>query len=415
MSDTKYIHLVESASTLRSHTLQKRLSEHTSPDSRALWARELDIVNKHITVDKDLVDEAAKAYEDLGNLLVEKLNWEKDAITVSPQGSTSTQTLIAAPTSEKFDIDAVCQVDIARIHAEDPMAFFEEVGRALESKNAEEKNRCWRVHYTGKRFYIDFTPAVPLAAVPDNVRNAVRYRPVSKYAATALAVVDRPSKQWKTSNPAGMVAWITEQAGRQLLVQVTLENVIVAKRGDVEPVPHQEVPLSDTLRVAIRLFKRHRDMAVKRNLVIAEYSPISIIITTLLTQCYEGLADEGRRYLHPIELLADLVELLPNMIESRNGEYWIANPTVDGENFAERWNGDNSQRINAFKGWCFLLAKDLAHILSSVNPSEVRERVQETFGCVGAGGPTAGPGPAGWLTSAAPTVVSPVRPTRGLA
>lgn len=140
MSITKYAQLVEDANSQRSRTLQIALEEHVNRDDLALWARELDIVNQHITVEKDLVVEAANAYHELGNLLVEKLNWPSDAIAVSPQGSTSTQTLVAAPTAEKFDIDAVCQIEIGRVHVNDPMAFFDEVGKARDHERGREKS-----------------------------------------------------------------------------------------------------------------------------------------------------------------------------------------------------------------------------------------------------------------------------------
>ncbi|NHZ83961.1 nucleotidyltransferase [Massilia sp. CCM 8695] len=413
MAMTKYAELVEAASRGRRDVLQKAFQDTRSHGMLTECARELDAVNNHITVPSDLVDEAAQAYTELGELLVEKLRWPSEAIKIMPQGSTSTRTLVAAPTVEKFDIDAVFHVDLHRIEAKNPMGFFEEIGAALAELRAEEKNRCWRVHYPNKRFFIDFTPSVPLANVPTEVRAGMRR--VSQYAATAIAVVDRPTGQWKTSNPQGMVNWISTQADRRILLQVLLDNDVLAKRADIEAVPTQVVPLSDTLRVAIRLFKRHRDMAVRRDLVVGEFKPISVIVTTLLTQCYEGLADKGHYYHHPVELLADLAALLPHMVERRNGEFWIANPTVDGENFAERWNHDNNQRYDAFRRWCNLLERDFARILESVSPAQLRECVRETFGCTGAEASVAQVVRPGWLTAAAPTTVKPVPATRGLA
>ena len=413
MAVTKYAELVEAASYDRKNVLKKAFNDTVSHGMLTECARALDTVNNHITVDPELVHEAAQAYTKLGERLVEKLRWPSDAIIISPQGSTSTRTLVASPTAEKFDIDAICHVDLHYIDAKDPMTFFDEVGAALEGLDVDEKNRCWRIHYTGKRFFIDFTPSVPLANVPPEIR--VGMRPVSEYADTAIAVVDRPSGQWKTSNPQGMVKWISTQADRRILFDVLAEDSVLAKRADINPVPDQIVPLSDTLRVAIRLFKRHRDMAVKRNLIDGDFKPISVIVTTLLTQCYQGLADKGSRYNHPVELLADLAELLPFMIEKRNNEHWVANPTVDGENFAERWNDGNNERYHEFRKWCNVLERDLARILESVSPVDLRQRIQETIGCTGAEASTAEVTRPGWLTAAAPASVKAVPATRGLA
>jgi hypothetical protein len=341
---TKYTQLVEAASQSRSDSLKKAIHDSTIHRMLADCARELDAVNKHITVDEELVANAAKAYTDLGEMLVEKLRWDSEDIQILPQGSASTQTLIAAPTAADFDIDAVCHVDLHYTEAHDPLIFFQEVFDALLSMRPVKKNRCMRINYPNQRFYIDFTPAVPLQNVPADVRAGMRS--VSLYADTAVAVVDVPSKQWKTSNPEGMVKWVSTQADRLVLRQLVIANEALTKSADIRPVPVQAVPLSDTLRVSVRLFKRHRDMAIKRGLIIDEFMPISVIITTLLTQCYEGMADAGVTYEHPVELLADLAALLPGMVEVREDGYWIANPTVDGENFAERWNKDNNQRYS---------------------------------------------------------------------
>jgi len=411
MSNTQYGRLVEKAIQKRQRILTAALAQRPFMDSMIVWARELDIVNKRITVDSEVAEKAAKEYKRIGEHLVERLHWPQQAISVFPQGSTQTQTLIAPATSTKFDIDAVCQVDVTQIHASDPMGFFDQVGAGLEDFELEEKNRCWRVLFPSERFYIDFTPSIPLAQASFEIRRETRYR-TSLYSETALAVVDRPTKAWKTSNPEGFGKWVNTQAGRIVLRTLLLETALnKAAMDSVTPVPSQEVPLSDTLRVAIRLFKRHRDITVQRGLLQSEYQPISVIIATLLTQCYEGLADNGTTFAHPIDLLIELAELLPYMVDIQNGEYWIANPTVEGENFAERWNHDGGLRKQAFEFWCKRLAQDLNEILLAKTPEDVRTKVQRVFGCVGATSPT----PGGGLAPKAPTKVTPVTPTRGLA
>jgi len=408
----KYSELVEAAALKRSDSLLKAIQDSTIHHMLVDCARELDSVNKHITVDEELVDDAAKAYTELGEMLVKELRWGEDEIQILPQGSASTQTLIAAPTAADFDIDAVCYVELHHTEAHDPLVFFQEVFDALLPMRPVKKNRCMRINYPNQRFYIDFTPAVPLANVPADVRAGMR--PVSMYADTAVAVVDIPSQQWKTSNPLGMVKWVSTQADRIVLRQLVLATEALEKRADIHPVPLQTVPLSDTLRVSIRLFKRHRDMAVKRGLLVQEFMPISIIITTLLTQCYQGMADKGVFYDHPIELLADLAALLPGMIETREDGHWVANPTVEGENFAERWNKDNNQRFNEFHKWCKQLVADLGRILESANPTQLRERIQTVFGCVGVSAEDEMVEP-GWLAAAVPKSVKPVPPKSGLA
>lgn len=229
-----------------------------------------------------------------------------------------------------------------------------------------------------------------------------------------MAVVDTPTKQWKTSNPEGFSNWVSDQSARPLLQWLIEKSTRESYSAEsVTPVPEQEVKISDTLRVAIRLLKRHRDMAVRRNFIEPELKPISIIIVTLLTQCYEGLADKGAVYSHPIELLIDLVALMPHMVEFVEDKYWIANPTVEGENFAEKWN-ENHKLKQAFDIWTGLLLEDLNSIMSANDHVSRRKIIKEVFGCISAHSPNT-PTEGGGLAPKQPTKPHVAPPSRGLA
>ena len=410
MSMTKNAQLVENAERSRRTQLTEALASirgNVSLESAASyfqtfgpWARELNHVNQHITVRPEEINGATKAYTDAATHLMGKLDWPADAIKIIPQGSASTQTLIRPPVAPKFDIDAVGQVDISRDDANDPVKFFETVGEALEELEAIRKKRCWNIPCTSEPFYLEFTPSVPLATVPQPTlaSMAPRFLPKGEYLATALAVVDNPTKKWKTSNPAGSPNWVDETANLQLISFVALESASFDRHASIDPVPDQDVEITDTLRVAIRLFKRHRDMCVHRGLIEKDVKPISVIIVTLLTRCYSGLADLNRSYSHPVQLLSGLAELLPGMVDMENGEYHVDNPTVPGENYAERWNDDGGERYNAFVSWCKTLDADMRTILAAKNEQDIKRRVQEVFGCGpntsipgGSGGPGLAP------------------------
>lgn len=348
------------------------------------WARALKEANDHITVRPDEIEAAADAYVEVAHHLVANLKWPDHAIKILVQGSASTQTLIRSPNgNEKFDIDAVCQVDIFRVTAHNPMGFFQSVGDALQDLEAEAKKRCWTIPFPKKKFYVEFTPSVPLGTVPRHTLDAMapKYRATQEYRETALAVVDTPTRQWKTSNPAGITKWVDDTASRQLIRQVALEAVAFTKAAaDVAPVPDQDVEITDTLRIAIRLFKRHRDMCVRKNVFVNDVKPISIIIVTLLTSCYAGLADLGRTFEHPVEVLDELATLMPRLVPKIDGKYRVDNPTVEGENFAEKWNIDNEARRRAFNAWCQKLSADLKTILEEDDPQKITARVREVFG-----------------------------------
>ncbi|MDT4870887.1 hypothetical protein FQZ97_1059860 [compost metagenome] len=121
-------------------------------------------------------------------------------------------------------------------------------------------------------------------------------------------------------------------------------------------------------------------MCVRRGIIEAASKPISIIIVTLLTTCYEGLADLNRSFEHPVELLDELAALMPHLILKLDGKYRVDNPTVEGENFAEKWNDDDGERYRSFMIWCETLSADLKTILALTDPQEISKRVREVFG-----------------------------------
>ncbi|MBU9477670.1 nucleotidyltransferase domain-containing protein [Burkholderia multivorans] len=387
---------------------------------REPYAHALSLVNDHITVKQSVVDEAAAAYEDIASRLASKLNWPPGAIKIFPQGSASTKTLIRTIGNRKFDIDAVCEVDISMLEAQDPMGFFDAFGTALDGLNVERKRRCWNINIVDKPFYLEFTPSVPLRTIPLTARQMHGLNnPELEFASTALAVVDNPSRDWKTSNPAGIRDWVNRASDRSIVLEPTLE-AFDSVRASVEPVVRQSVEVEETLRVAIRLFKRHRDICVHRGHLSADAQPISIILVTLLTTCYEGLADlidDGTRvpFVHVVDALIALAELLPDMIPYYPElGYYLANPTVVDENFAERWNTDDGERAEAFRTWCGLLRADLVAIAALDDPDEMTAKTLEVFGCTAAVGPKGGNGNSG----PRPTLPSPPPPaprTSGLA
>lgn len=365
-------------------------------EKREPYAHALSLVNDHITVKAEVIEEAAVAYTEIATLLAEQLKVRQQDINIFPQGSASTRTLIRTVGSRNFDIDAVCKVDISAAEANDPMAFFEAVGTALEGKGAERKRRCWTINFAGKPYYVEFTPSVPLASVPLTARQKSSLeRNEHQFLDTALAVVDTPSKNWKTSNPAGIRDWVNQAAERTIVVQepfVACESI----QASIEPVGAQSVEVEETLRVAIRLFKRHRDMCVAREYFKSEHQPISIILVTLLTTCYEGLADliEQRaipQFPHVVDALVAIANLLPEMIHKYpDGQYHLDNPTVVDENFAERWNSDEGQRASAFRTWCAILRGDLQKIVAQTAPEKITAKTLEVFGCTNANRPTDG-------------------------
>lgn len=387
------------------------------------FAHALSIINDHITVREDEIHAASAAYDEIANRLVNELDWPRDAISVHVQGSASTKTLIRSPDRSKFDIDAICEVDISKVQARDPMAFFEAIGAALDGLDAEPKKRCWKINFNGKPFYVECTPSVPLETIPPSQQATSHLKLAEpEFATTALAVVDTPTKKWKTSNPAGIRNWVDRVAARTIVKQLILDSVTKSASANIQPVATQSVEVEETLRVAIRLFKRHRDMRVYRNEIDGEFQPISIILVTLVTTCFDGLADlidDGslQAFAHPVDALIAIADLLPLMIlHDPVLGYYLQNPTVVGENFAERWNEDDGDRAQTFDAWCGLLRADLERIAALTDQKEIETETREVFGCHAGNGPTGtnGSGGSGPFISI-PRPPKPAPSTPGLA
>ncbi|WP_414446789.1 hypothetical protein AB4851_08355 [Burkholderia sp. 22PA0099] len=176
--------------------------------------------------------------------------------------------------------------------------------------------------------------------------------------------------------------------------------------------PEQQIGIDDSLRIAIRLFKRHRDMYVRRGHIEREFQPISVILVTLVTRMYYGLAELNRTFEHYVLLLVELATLLPHMaLKLPELGYVVGNPTIEGENFAERWNDDKGERANTFAKWCGILHSDLLSILAITDRDAIEKKAREVFGCTGESGPAGGGGGGG--VPATPANRPPPPPPRG--
>lgn len=393
MGNEKYVELVREALDSGPGTLRKSIEFSESQgvfDSLGgkhqhfdRLAGTLQVAVDHITIPNDVIAKAMENYNEVAVHVRNRLDWPEEAIDVIPQGSSATKTLIRSADGSNFDIDAVLAVDYSFLDLTDPVAFFTAVGEALEKYDPEQKKRCWKLPFAGERHYLEFTPSVPLDRVLEVNQGTMHLRYASRpeYRSTALAVVNMPTKEWKTSNPKGIVYWVNTTSELQLISPI-LDSVSFSKSSaGVEPVPEQTVPLTDTLRIAIRLVKRHRDINAFLGSIDKDFQPISIIIVTLLTRAYEALAALGTQFNHPLEALIALADLLPQLIiQDERGNYLVENPTVEGENFAERWNEQGSKHAETFYGWCALLVDDLKFILAAPSTTVAEKRIYDKLG-----------------------------------
>lgn len=344
--------------------------------------RNLVRVDKFIAIDEQKVAEAEKFYREIAEALSKRLTYAESEIDIHTQGSARTRTLIRAPMRNLFDIDAICQITSSQAERQTPLEFFEQIGQTLEDAgfDIEEKKRCWRINKPQSGYYVDLTPAVPATFVSE----AQRFTYLIQYQDSAVYVVDCPQQSWKSSNPKGFAKWIEQQNefSKNLIQRITIcaDSISYSEggtRASIEDVPDQNISHEEFLLLAIRLFKRHRDIKVRDNLIDSDSKPISIIISTLLGQCVEAIVKNRRTFTSLPNLLLDIALKLPHLIPSENGMPVIPNPTAPGENFADRWLEENGKRQKTFDRWVDLLQKDIKQLITTNDP---RKKLDELFG-----------------------------------
>ncbi len=356
-------------------------------------------VNEFISVTAEDFKEAESHYQEISEAIVSELRWNSDEIAIHPQGSVATGTLIRSTfPNERFDIDAICEIASLEIGRKSPNEFFQDIGKSLKlldhNIKITPKKRCWRIEWVGEKFYIDLTPSVTTKPNDTQMLNESTKSDVA-YEATEIWVVNTPTNRWQSSNPKGMRQWVNDRnLESQVLVRKKLKIVTEGYdsiTASVEGVPSQDIAANDLLLLAIRLFKRHRDMMVRNNKINKDYKPISIIIVTLLGQCVAAMAANNRSFRSIPAFMEDVAYTLPKLIDEELGYPNIPNPTASNENFADRWLEDEGARQKTFNAWISELKKDLSILVSATSDLKRFEIIGDIFGYSGStGGPSGG-------------------------
>ena len=244
------------------------------------------------------------------------------------------------------------------------------------------------------------------------------FRSTRQAAGTSIFITDKRGNtySWSTSNPRGYAEWF-HRHNQSAPVLVRKEDIIGSMDvyAKVDEVPEQLV--RTVLQRVIQIIKRHRDVYFNstRN---KDFAPISIIITTLVTQLYRSeseadiysalkgiisrLAGYEALMLRPDSSLGTLIQ------RTSDGRWYIGNPVQQDENFADRWHEDNHARAKAFFVWVHHLRKDLVAILDEKPPTLIPKHFSAVL-CVTIPGSDLG------LTSTPPRVhiTKPVKPFGG--
>lgn len=288
-----------------------------------------------LNITDTMLKKAIESYEAVGKWLADGIPFD---VKIEPQGSMNLGT-VTRPISDKdeYDVDLVC---VLKNGSSLPLNRIKHlVGDRLKSHRTyqrmleEEGKRCWTIQY--EEFHMDILPCVP--------KDSYYVEPF--FTSIKLTHKNECSDyEARFSNPHAYHTWFEEQM--KDVLHTEKRNYAAKNNVDIAKVPTYKV--RTPLQKAIQLLKRHRDMLFEKDDTDA---PISIIITTLAALAYDG---EANVY----EALCNIISKMPQFIEKRGGRYWIANPVMREENFADKWNEDPN-KVSAFMYWLQKVKRDL--------------------------------------------------------
>lgn len=300
----------------------------------------LNGVADRIDISDTLFNDATKEYQALGKWIdkTTKKDGTNFIVHIYPQGSFALGTVIKPITDEDdYDLDLVCEIINERSFTAEYLKksitkrWLTSYKRT--STEIEEKKRCWHVEYDEvPNFHMDVIPAIS--------------GPSPEWINITDKDEDNNTYRYMGSNPEGYIDWflkqckktVTDSKGKALINEMAIQD------------PVKKYRYKSNLQKAIQLMKRHRDIMFKDD---SDDKPISIIITTLAAQLYNG---EQSVY--------DTLSVFMNNVEKylndkiKNGNYYISNPSLKGENFADKWI-IYPQRRRAFFAWLECLQSDL--------------------------------------------------------
>lgn len=317
-----------------------------------------DEIADSLDVPNSAYEAAEQRYTDIGNWLHDpsKAKAARFSPHVYPQGSFRLGTVVRPWKHEDFDLDLACKLDegltktncsqenLKHLIGDDLNNYRME--REIQER-PEEKQRCWRLNYQDHlKFHMDVVPGIPES---ENMRFTLSERMIKAgtaeilahdVAELAMSITDNrhPSyvaitSDWNISNPEGYAKWFES---RMRMARQLLESRAIMERVakiDVLPLYRWKTPLQK----CIQILKRHRDMMFEND---PNGKPISVIITTLAAQSYQGETD--------LETAMDGILATMGSLVNPSAPR-VPNPVNPKEDFADRWVHDPNLERNFFR------------------------------------------------------------------
>jgi len=340
------------------------------------FSRLLAIIVEHIDIPQSYYEKAAARHRSLGEWFHRKES--KIAIfdpDVRPQGSFRFGT-VNRPLDEKaeYDLDNVTVFKLLGKAGMTQQALKHLFGSEIKAYASAhnmlspviEHNRCWRMHYADEvPFHLDALPCVPEEMAV--IRRLLDLGVDPFLAECMIAITDRRHPQyaqvtraWPSSNPRGFARWFERKAalGRARLLS---EGRLKATVEDV-PAYGWKTPLQRS----IQLLKRHRDVMFREN---PDLAPISMIITNLAANAYEGETDMAKA-------LVTMVEKMPSFVRPTRPR--IPNPADPAEDYADKWAANPRLEEN-FWLWHAAVSADIGKLALLIGQGRLFNELSRTF------------------------------------
>jgi hypothetical protein len=338
----------------------------------------LKFVVEHLDIPPSYYEKAASRHRSLGEWLCRpESRVARLRPHVSPQGSFRHGTVIRPLTPDaEYDLDnvttltmpktAMTQRQIKGLYGQEIKDYAGAHGMLAP---IEEKNRCWRLRYADEvNFHLDSLPSIPEDAA--KIAALVAAGVPRDLADRAVAITDRRhllydqiTSDLLSSNPRGFARWFEQRARPVALLRLRqlVESKAYATVDDVPPYQWKT-----PLQVSIQLLKRHRDVMF---IDTPDLAPISMVITNLAAQAYNGETDLG-------EALGNILEKMPDLV--RPSRPRVPNPADPAEDYADRWQHD-LRLERSFWAWHAQAKADIAALARALGTGAFGVEVRRMF------------------------------------
>lgn len=290
----------------------------------------------------------------------------------------------------EYDLDIGCRLRIGiskTSHTQKQLKHL--IGTELEAyriarrveERLEEKHRCWRLKYADSvQFHIDTVPSIPET---EEQRQIILNSMIRGGAADALsravaqhtgAITDnrKPnyetiSSDWRISNSEGYSLWF--ESRMKLAMQLLENRAFKARAAKVDDLPAYR--WKSPLQRCVQILKRHRDIMYEES---PDNQPISIILTTLAGQTYQGEVEIA-------DALDRVLSDMGNKVYPSNPR--VPNPVNPAEDFADKWGDPKYRHLKLeehFKQWLKQAQSDFALISNARNVESLIAMAKEKFG-----------------------------------